>query len=91
MSPSPSSTTPNGDFGWATVTVAARPRLAMALEQRREADRYELVAVQHVHVAALAPLARGELDPAAAPEPLRLLGRDDLGPSPASSRSNSSP
>ena len=55
-------------------------RLAMPLEQRLEVDLDELVAVQREDVAALVPLARGELDPAAAAEPLGLLRRHDLRP-----------
>ena len=51
----------------------------MPVEQRLEVDLDELVAVQREHVAALLPRSRGELDPAAAAEPLRLLGGDDLG------------
>src|SRR5947209_5795455 len=54
----------------------------MAFEQRAEVDGDELVAVQRVDVTALAPLARGELDPAAAAEPLWLLRDDDLGAEP---------
>ena len=57
----------------------------MCGEQRAEVDVDELVAVQRQDVAALLPPLRRELDPAAAPEPLRLLDGDDLGPSPASS------
>ena len=51
----------------------------MPVEQRLEVDLDQLVAVQRVDVAALVPLARRELDAAAAAEPLGLLRRDDLG------------
>src|SRR6185312_4886534 len=57
-------------------------RLAMPLEQRVEGDLDQLVAVQGVDVAVFLPLARGELDAAAATEPLGLLRRDDLGAEP---------
>src|SRR5581483_7283177 len=43
----------------------------------------ELVAVQGEHVAVLTPRARRVAQPAAAPEPLRLLDCDDLGADPA--------
>ena len=73
---------PNGDFGCATVIVASPPDGAVPVEQRREVDVDELVAVQRVDVAVARPRARGELDPAAAAETLRLLRRDDLGAEP---------
>ena len=57
-SPSPRSTTPNGDFGRATATVAGPAGLAVTGEQRVEVDGDELVAVQRVHVAALLPQLR---------------------------------
>ena len=79
-SPRPSSTTPNGERGWVTVTVAARTGLAVPGEQRREIDGDELVAVQRKDVPGLLAAPCGELDPAAAAEPRRLLGSDDLGP-----------
>src|SRR5205823_2500418 len=47
-------------------------------EQGLEVDVEELVAVQREDVARLAPLLRGEADPAASPEPLRLLRYGDL-------------
>src|SRR5204863_9462473 len=53
-------------------------RRTVSREQRAEVDVDELVAVHRVGVAALAPLPRGELDPAAAAEPLGLLGDADL-------------
>ena len=81
---SSTSTTPNGDFGCATAIVAPRPRARCALEQAREVDVDQLVAVQREDVAASPRCElRGELDAAAAPEPLRLLGGDDLGAEPA--------
>src|SRR5205807_9800806 len=58
-----------------------RGRAARAVrgEQRVVVDVDQLVAVQRVDVTVLLPLPRGELDPAAAAEPLRLLRGDDLG------------
>ena len=60
--------------------AAARP---VRGEQRVEVDVDELVAVQREDVAAPDAAARGELDAAAATEPLGLLGGDDLGAEPA--------
>ena len=68
-----------------TTIVAAALRLAVPLEQRREVDVQELVAVQRVDVTLLPPRAGGETQAAAAPERLRLRHRHDLGPSPDSS------
>jgi hypothetical protein len=78
------STTPNCDFGCATVIVASAPP-AGARQQRAEVDIEQLVAVQGIDVAAALAQARRELDPAAATEPLGLLGGHDLGPRPESS------
>ena len=50
----------------------------MCREQRDEVDVNELVAVQGEDVTGSRPEAGGELDPAAATEPLGLLGDDDL-------------
>src|SRR6185312_17180592 len=47
-------------------------------EQRTVVDVDELVAVQRQDITTLPSLLRGELDAAAASEPLRLLGDDDL-------------
>src|SRR5206468_11319826 len=53
---------------------------AMCSEQRREVDVDELVAVEREQVSVLVAAPRSELDPASAPEPLRLLRRHDLRP-----------
>src|SRR5438876_6477361 len=50
----------------------------VACAESDEVDVEELVPVQREHVAGLPPRARGETDPAAAPEPLGLLRGDDL-------------
>src|SRR5262249_62405620 len=55
-----------------------RSRRLVQREHRTEVDVDELVAVHGVEVAALAPLARRELDPAAAAEPVGLLGDGDV-------------
>ena len=54
---------------------ASRP---VSGEQAGEVDVDELVAVQGIDVALLVPERGSELDPAAAAEPLGLLGGDDL-------------
>ena len=77
-SSSSTSTSPNCDFGRATVIVASAPRHGAA-RAGREVDVDQLVAVQRVDVPGLPPLAGGEAQAAAAAEPLRLLGGDDLG------------
>ena len=53
-SSSPRSTTPNGDFGCATATVAAAPVARCRSSSAVEVDLDQLVAVQRVDVAALA-------------------------------------
>ena len=90
-SSSSSSTTPNGDAGRATETVGGGAGLTVPREQRVEVDVDQLVAVQREDVAALRALLRGELDPAAAAEPLGLLGADDLDPEPAELSRKTSP
>ena len=72
------STCPNCDGGWATVTVAAAPRGAVALEEACEVDVDELVAVEREDVSLLASGAGREADAAAAAEPLRLTRARDL-------------
>src|SRR5439155_3247108 len=53
-------------------------RLPVAREQGTEVDVDQLVAVERVDVALLAPLARGELDSPSATQTLGLLCNGDL-------------
>ena len=91
-SSSASSTTPNGEAGRATVTVAAAPVSRCRSSSAVEVDVDELVAVQREDVALLVPLPRRELDPAAPAEraraPRRRRSRRRARPAPPS---NSAP
>ena len=70
---------PRCDSSGTTVIVAAAPPPRWCSASAREVEVDELVAVQRVDVALVAPRRRGEAQPAAAAERLRLLDGHDLG------------